>query len=280
MNAVEMKGLVKKYEGFTLGPLNLTLPGGYIMGLIGENGAGKTTAIKLLLDIVQKDDGKIVLLGKENGQKDYLLKEEIGVVLDEIGFPEVITAHQVGKIMQHTYTNWDESLYKQLLDKLDVPIEKEFKDLSKGNKMKLGIICALSHHPKLLILDEPTSGLDPVMREEVVEIFYEFTREENHSILISSHIVSDLEKLCDYIAFLKKGQLMLCEEKDRLLEEYGMVFCTREQMEELSSEAVIGKRVSPYGMEIIVKRDKVPAALEIRPVTIEDLFVFMAKEDK
>ena len=165
-----------------------------------------------------------------------------------------------------------------VLKQLDLPEKRPFKEYSKGMKMKLGIAVALSHHPKLLILDEATSGLDPVVRDEVVEMFSEFTRDEDHAVLISSHIVSDLEKICDYIAFLHQGKLMLCEEKDRLLEEYGLIHCSREQLSELDQAAVKGVKTSPYGVEALVRRDGVPADLPVSPVSIEELFIFMVKE--
>ena len=222
MNALEIKNLTKSYPGFTLDNLNLTLPSGCILGLIGENGAGKSTTIKLILDMIHKDSGSIIILGKDNTDSIELTKEDIGVVMDEVGIPECLTVKQVGNVMKNTFSNWDDVEYARLAQKLALPDKKQFKEFSRGMKMKLGIAIALSHKAKLLILDEATSGLDPVVRDEVVEMFSDFTRDENHSILISSHIVSDLEKLCDYVAFLHKGKLLLCEEKDQLLAEYGL----------------------------------------------------------
>ena len=219
MNALEIKNLTKSYPDFTLDNLNLTLPSGCIMGLVGENGAGKSTTIKLILDMIHKDSGSITILGRDNGDNIKLTKEDIGVVLDEVGIPECLTVNQVGKVMKHTFQNWNDAEYSRLVQKLALPDKKQFKEFSRGMKMKLGIAVAMSHNSKLLILDEATSGLDPVVRDEVVEMFSEFTRDESHSVLISSHIVNDLEKLCDYIAFLHKGKLLLCEEKDLLREE-------------------------------------------------------------
>ena len=278
MNALEIKNLTKHYGDFTLDNLNLTLPSGCIMGLIGENGAGKSTTIKLILDMIRRDEGTITLLGRDNREDITLTKQDIGVVLDEVGIPACLSAVQVGKVMARTFTRWDKELYADYLKKLNLPEKRPFKEYSKGMKMKLGIAVALSHHPKLLILDEATSGLDPVVRDEVVEMFSEFTRDEDHAVLISSHIVSDLEKICDYIAFLHKGKLMLCEEKDRLLEEYGLIHCSREQLSELEKAAVKGVKTSPYGVEALVRRDGVPADLPVSPVSIEELFIFMVKE--
>ena len=278
MNALEIKNLTKTYPGFTLDNLNLTLPSGCITGLIGENGAGKSTTIKLILDMIHKDSGTITILGKDNEESIELIKEDIGVVMDEVGIPECLTVKQVGKVMKNTFHNWDNDEYYRLIEKLALPGNKQFKEFSRGMKMKLGIAIALSHHARLLILDEATSGLDPVVRDEVVEMLSDFTRDEKHSILISSHIVSDLEKLCDYIAFLHKGKLLLCEEKDQLLAEYGLIHCTAEELQRLPSEAIKYKKENPYGVETMVLRNMMPKDVTVRPVSIEELFVFMVKE--
>ena len=278
MNAIEIKDLCKNYPGFSLDHVNLTLPWGCIMGLVGENGAGKSTTIRLILDMIARDSGTITLLGKDNRENIRLLKEDIGVVLDEVGIPACLNPKQVGKIMANTFRNWEQGVYDSLLEKLAVPPEKPFKDFSKGMKMKLGIAIALSHRPKLLILDEATSGLDPVVRDEVLDLFSEFTREESHAVLISSHIVSDLEKICDYIAFLHRGKLLLCEEKDALKEKYGILRCSKDQLPALPPEAVIGRKETAYGVEAIAARDAVPAGLSLSPIDIEELFIFMVKE--
>lgn len=278
MNAIEIRDLCKHYPGFSLDHVNLTLPCGCIMGLVGENGAGKSTTIRLILDMIARDSGTITLLGKDNRENIRLLKEDIGVVLDEVGIPACLNPKQVGKIMANTFRNWEQAVYDSLLEKLAVPPEKPFKDFSKGMKMKLGIAIALSHRPKLLILDEATSGLDPVVRDEVLDLFSEFTREESHAVLISSHIVSDLEKICDYIAFLHRGKLLLCEEKDALKEKYGILRCSKDQLSALPPEAVIGRKETAYGVEAIAARDAVPAGLSLSPIDIEELFIFMVKE--
>ena len=278
MNALEIRNLTKSYPDFTLDNLNLTLPGGCILGLIGENGAGKSTTIKLILDMIRKDSGTVTILGRDIADHAERIKEDIGVVLDEAGIPECLTVTQVGKVMKHTFRNWDEAEYSRLIRKLGLPDKKPFKDFSRGMKMKLAIAVAMSHNSKLLILDEATSGLDPVVRDEVVEMFSDFTRDENHSVLISSHIVSDLEKLCDYVAFLHKGKLMLCEEKDRLLEEYGLLHCTSEELRQLPAEAVRYVKENPYGAEAMVRRSAVPDGMSVSPISIEELFVFMVKK--
>ena len=280
MNALAINNLTKTYTGFQLDNLSLTLPSGCIMGLIGENGAGKSTTIKLILDMIHKDGGSITVLGQDNQRNSRLLKEDIGVVMDEVGIPECLTTRQVGKVMKYTFQNWNDEEYVRLLKKFSLPDKKPFKEFSRGMKMKLGIAVAMSHGAKLLLLDEATSGLDPVVRDEVVEMLSEFTRDENHSILISSHIVSDLEKLCDYVAFLHEGRLLLCEEKDVLLAEYGIVHCTQEQLRELDTAAIRSKKESPYGIEAMVLRSAVPAGMKISPISIEELFVFMVKGER
>ncbi len=277
MNAIEIKNLTKSYGDFRLDNLSLTLPSGCIMGLVGENGAGKSTTMKLLLGMIRKDDGSITLLGRENEEELPLTKQEIGVVMDEVGLPECLHVAQVGKIMKYTYQNWDEEMFSSLVRRLSLPEKKPFGDYSRGMKMKLGLAIALSHNSKLLLLDEATSGLDPVVRDEVVGLLHDFTRDEDHSILISSHIVSDLEKLCDYIAFLHHGKLLLCEEKDQLLGEYGLIRCTQEQLSALDPTAVRYRKDSPYGVEALVLRSKVPGSVPVSPVTLEELFVFMVK---
>lgn len=280
MNALEIRNLTKEYPEFMLDNLNLTLPSGCIIGLIGENGAGKSTTIKLILDMINRDSGSIKIFGRDNRESLELTKEDIGVVMDEVGIPECLNVRQVGNIMKHTFRNWDDAEYTRLLQKLALPDKKQFKEFSRGMKMKLGIAIALSHNAKLLILDEATSGLDPVVRDEVIGMFSDFTMDETHSVLISSHIVSDLEKLCDYIAFLHKGKLLLCEEKDQLLAEYGLLHCTAEELNKIPEEAIKYKKENPYGVEAMVLRSAVPANFNVSPISIEELFVFMVKEAK
>ena len=278
MNALEIRNLSKSYKGFTLNNVSLMLPSGCIMGLIGENGAGKSTTIKLILDMISRDGGTVTLLGRDNRDDLRLTKEDIGVVFDEVSFSECLTAKNVDTIMKNIYKNWHSEQFADYLKKLSVPTDKRFKEFSRGMKMKLGIAVALSHDAKLLILDEATSGLDPVVRDEVVGMFSEFTRDETHSVLISSHIVSDLEKICDYIAFMHKGELLLCEEKDILRERYGVIRCTKEQLADIAPEAIKGRKVSPYGIEAMVERSMVPEEMEVSPMDIEQLFIFMVKE--
>ena len=276
MNALEIKDLTKEYKGFKLDNLSLTLPTGCIMGLIGENGAGKSTTINSILGLKKYDHGTIKVLGQDMNAE---LKQDIGVVLDEVGIPQALNIKNVRSVMKNIYSNWDDKAFGDYVKKFSLPDNKKFSDFSKGMKMKLAIAIALSHNAKLLILDEPTSGLDPLVRDEIIDILNDFTRDEGHSILISSHIVSDLEKLCDYIAFLHKGKLMLCEEKDVLLERYRFINATEEQLSELDPDAIKGKKTGKFSTEAIVDQELIPASFQTAPITIEDLFVFMAKEE-
>ncbi len=273
MNAIELKGLKKSFPDFTLGPVDLAVPEGTILGLIGENGAGKSTTIKLMLGLLRTDGGSITILGQDAKKLD---KNEIGVVLDEPGFPSLLNAKEIRSFLKDIYRNWDDAAWQDYMRRFELPQDKKFSEFSKGMKMKLAIAAAMSHHARLLILDEPTSGLDPVVRDEVVGILSEFTREPDHSILLSSHIVSDLEKLCDYIAFLHKGQLLLNEEKDALYEEYGLLRCDLETLHTLDPNAIIGKKETPYGAEVILRRESA-GDQSLSPIGIEELFVFMVK---
>lgn len=276
MNALELRGITRTLGDFTLGPIDLTLPQGCILGLIGRNGAGKSTTIKLILEMLRPDAGTVRVLGSEDLTG---IRRDLGVVPDSVGLPLCMTAREAGTVMAGIYDNWDRAEYDRLLTKLQVPGNKPFKELSKGMRMKLGIALAMSHGAKLLILDEATSGLDPVVRDQVLDLLMEFTRQEDRSVLISSHIVSDLEKVCDYIAFLDRGELLLFEEKDALREQYAVVRVPREQAAQLDRAAILGKRETPYGAELLLRRQHVPAGWDCAPVSIEELFVYMVRED-
>lgn len=279
-NAIEINGLSKSLKSFRLEDVDLVLPGGCIMGLIGENGAGKSTLIKMILGMVRPDSGTVSLLGRQMTNDSADIKNDIGVVLDNVGLPESLKIRHINEIMKYTFTNWDEGRFFELAKRFKLPEDKKFRTFSNGMKMKTGIAVALSHDPKLLILDEATNGLDPVVRDEITDIFYEFTRDEEHSILISSHIVSDLEKLCDYVAFIHDGRVLLCEEKDVLLEDYAIAQCAPDQLEAIDSAAIKGRKDTKYGIELLVKRNAVPSGFTLLPVTIEELFVFMVKQEQ
>ena len=277
---LELHDVTKKYDGFTLNKINLALPTGSIMGFVGENGAGKSTTIKLILDLIRKDSGSIQLF-KDDYQKLSLdHKEDVGVVMDDSCFPEVLTATQIGKLSARLYKHWDNVAYQNFLERFHLPAKKEIKDYSKGMKMKLNIACALSHNAKLLILDEATSGLDPVIRDEILDIFLEFIQDESHSILMSSHITSDLEKICDYITLIHKGSIVFTKTKDDLLDTYGIVKCSETDMKNLPSKAVVCYRKNQFGVEILVYKRLITTRLMIDPATIEDIMLFYIRGTK
>ena len=280
MNAIDIRGLTKQYRDFTLGPLDLALPMGCVLGLVGENGAGKSTTIRLIMDAVSRDGGEVTVMGLDNQAPEFReMKEKIGVVLDETCVPEFITARQLGKILAGAYRSWDEAAYNSWLNRFQLPLDKKYKEYSRGMTMKLGIAAALSHGARLLLLDEATSGLDPMVREELLEVFAEFAAQDDHAVLISSHIVSDLEKICDYIAFIHKGKLMLCEEKDVLLERYGLLKCSPQELAAIDPAVIHGKRIGEYGAEALVDRDRAPRDLLVEKPTLEDIILYLAKEE-
>lgn len=281
-NALELRHVSRRLGDFELRDVNLTLPKGCILGLVGENGAGKSTTIRLLTGELRPDSGTVSVLDAEPGGPDFrAVKERLGVVLDDAWFPEILNARQVGTMMAMTYESWDAELYESYLTRFTLPREKNFKDYSRGMRMKLAIAVALAHRPEVLLLDEATAGLDPIVRDEVLEIFREFSEAEDHAILISSHILSDLEKLCDYIAFLHQGKLLFCQEKDRLLETYGLFVGTRQQAEELAEDAVLAREDSGFGgVRAIVRRDAVPACLPLEKPTVEDIILAMVRKEQ
>ena len=249
-NAIEIRNLSKSYKGFELKDISFDLPKGTIMGLIGENGAGKTTIIKTLLDISFKDRGDIKIFGKD---MDKSTREDIGVVLDDGFFSDYLKANTLPSIMKNIYKNWDTEKYFYYLKRLNIPEDKIIKQLSRGNKMKLGIALALSHNPKLLILDEPTSGLDPIVREEILDIFQEFIQDEENSVLVSSHITSDLEKIADYITFIQSGELVFSKEKDLLLYDYGIYKTSIDDLDIIDKDFIEKYRKHNYSVDILVK---------------------------
>ncbi len=281
MNSIEVKNLTKNFSDFKLNNISFHLPKGTIMGLVGENGAGKSTTINLIMNAMHADNGSVSVLGVPNNSKEFIeRKEEIGVVLDEAYFPEVLNAKNINKIMKAAYKNWKEDVYFRYIKKFSLPLNKKFKEYSRGMKMKLSIAVALSHEAKLLILDEATSGLDPMVRDEILDVFNEFTRNENHSILLSSHIISDLEKICDYITFIHNGEMILCEEKDVLLEKYAIIKITENDLEKLPKEAIIRKRRTSFGFNVFVEKRKIENSFSIEKTSLEDMILLIAKGEK
>ena len=267
-NILEVRNLTKQYADFTLDHVSFSIPKGTIMGLIGENGAGKSTTINAILDLIHKDDGTVTFWGRELSSAKQL-KEDIGVVFDGINFYETLTAAKVGKISQTAYKQWDDRLYREYLNRFQLPTDKEIKTFSKGMKMKLCIAVALSHRPKLLILDEATSGLDPVMRDDILDVFLEFVQDEEHSIMISSHITTDLEKVADTITFIHQGKVLFCKAKDELLYHYGIIRCGAAIFDEIDKSEILAYRKEDYQWNVLVA-DKEKARRRYKNAVVDD----------
>ena len=283
-NILEVKNLCKKYKGFELQNVNITLPKGMIMGFIGENRAGKTTTIKAILDIIRDYTGEIKLFGLDNRKDDKKIKENTGAVLDDMFFPEILTPNDINTIMKDIYKNWDSKLYFKYLTDFALPTNKAIKTLSKGMRKKLEIATAISHHPQLLILDEPTAGLDPVARNEVIDLFQDFIQNEECSIFLSSHITTDLEHIADYITFINNGNIILSKTREELLEDYGIVKCSKEEFEKIDKKDFIQYKKSKYEYEVLVENRKIfskkYAINTIDKITLEELMVLMIKGEK
>ena len=282
-NLLEVKNLCKKYNQFELKNVNLTLPKGMIMGLIGENGAGKTTTIKSILNLTNST-GEINIFGLNVKKYDKKIKQDIGVVLNENFFSEYLNPKDINKIMKNIYKNWDEKLYFKYLEDFKLPQNKISKEFSSGMKMKLKIAVALAHHPKLLILDEPTSGLDPVARSEILDIFQDFIQNGENSIFVSSHITSDLEHIADYITFINDGEIVLSKTRDELLEEYGIVKCSKAEFEKINKKDYVKYKVNRYEYDVLVEnksefKRKYDFNVIDKP-TLEDIMLIYIKGEK
>ena len=280
-NSIEISGLCKSYGDFALRNVSLTLPGGAIMGLIGENGAGKTTTIKCILNLIRRDAGTITLMGHDNILEERQAKEDVGVVLDECFFHGSLRPRDIGSILAPAYRNWDHALFRDYLDKFKLPERKFIKEFSRGMKMKLSLAAALAHRPRLLILDEATAGLDPVVRDEILDEFLGFIQDEDHSILISSHITSDLEKVADYITYIHRGQVVLSDAKDAILDRYGRLGCTAAQLAEVDPGDLLRVRKCSFGCEGLVAdreafRRNYPE-LTVDPASLEDIMLLIGK---
>lgn len=283
-NVIEIKDLSKTYDKFKLDDINLNIPKGIIVGLIGENGAGKTTLIKSILNLINIDSGDIKIFDKNIKESDAIIKEDIGIVLDNMFFPEILNAKDINLIMKDIYKNWDSDLYFNYLEKFDIPLSKKIKDLSKGMRKKLEIITALVHKPKILILDEPTSGLDPVVRNEILDMFLEFIQDENNTILLSSHITSDLEHIADRIVFIDHGKLIMDEDKDEILDNYGILKCKKDDFKNINKEDIISYKTGKYEYQVLVSnKNKIKRKYKdyvIDKITLDELMVLIVKGEK
>ena len=280
-NILEVKGLTKDYGDFVLDKLTFTVPKGVIMGLIGENGAGKSTTINCILNEISKTDGNIEIFGKDYLSEEIEIKDKIGVVFDENHFPDIFTPNEIGTYMSGIYSKWERNTYVNYLSKFELPADKRVKDFSKGMKVKLAFAVALSHKAELLILDEATSGLDPIIRDDILDILIDFVQDENHSVLVSSHIISDLEKVADYITFIHKGKLVFTHSKDELVDNYGVMSCCAMFFDNLDKSEIIAYRKEDYQYKVLVKdrhiaEKKYPKAIVV-PAAIEEIMLFYVK---
>ncbi len=283
-NILEIKNLCKKYDDFELQNVSFKLPKGMIMGFIGENGAGKTTTLKAILNIITDYSGDIKIFGSNNRTDDSRIKENIGVVLDDMFFPEILTPNDINSIMKSIYKKWDTKKFYDYLKEFSLQPNKAIKTFSKGMRKKLEIATALSHYPKLLILDEPTSGLDPVARAEVIDLFQGFIEDEDCSILLSSHITTDLEHIADYITFINQGKIIFSKTKDDLLDNYGIAKCSEKEFKKISAKDYLKYRKTKYQYEVLVEnkkefKKKYDIAV-IDKITLDDLMVLMVKGEE
>lgn len=281
---LQVENLTKQYPDFKLDHVSFSIPKGAIMGLIGENGAGKSTTISAILDLIKREEGMVKFWGKELSSDPKNIKENIGVVFDGINFYETLTPAKIGRISAAAYRQWDETAYDNYLRRFQLPPRKEIKTFSRGMKMKLGIAVALSHKPKLLILDEATGGLDPVMRDDMLDLFLDFVQDEDHSILMSSHISTDLEKVADYITFIHKGKTLFCKEKDELRYQYGIIRCKTDQFHAIDKSEILAYRKRDYQWDVLVA-DKEKARRKYKTAvvdnaSIDDILLLYVKGDQ
>ncbi len=277
-----VENLSKHYPGFSL-DVTFALPKGSIMGLVGANGAGKSTTLRLLLGLAQPDGGRRVVLGQEDLNRSPAVREEVGVVFDECSFPEILTPAQLGKVLARLHPRWDDGEYRRLLERLELPRGKAVKEFSRGMKMKLSIAAALSHRPRLLLLDEPTSGLDPIVRGQVLDLFQDFIQDEERGILLSSHITSDLERIADYITFMSRGRVLLTEEKDTLVEVYGVIRGPAARMGEVDPGDALGLTATGHGFEGLVRDREAMAAkypdFILDRADLDEIILFLTREE-
>ncbi|MFZ2537375.1 MAG: ABC transporter ATP-binding protein [Oscillospiraceae bacterium] len=283
-NAICVKGITKTYKEFKLDNVSFSLPSGSIMGFIGENGAGKSTTIKAILNLICCESGEVQLLGMNSIKDEKSIKEQVGVVFEESNFHDNLKVIDISKIMGMVYTNWDNELFYSYLKKFKLPEKKIVKEFSRGMKMKLNIAVALSHHPKILILDEATSGLDPIIREEILDIFLEFIQDEEHSILVSSHITSDLDKIADYITFIHEGKIVFSESKLDLVDKMGIVKCGSDEFNRLNKNDIVRYRKGEYGYEVLIQnKNKFMINhhnIVVDPVSVEQIMLFYVRGEK
>lgn len=283
-NVIELKGVTKDYGDFKLDDVSFSVPEGCVCGFVGQNGAGKTTTIQIILDAINKDAGEVYVFGKSVNQNSTAVREDIGVVFDEMGFHDFLTAKQINTIMKNVYKNWNEERYFEYLKLFSLPTKKACGSFSRGMRMKLQIATALSHEAKLLVMDEPTSGLDPIVRNEMLQIFREYVIEEDHTILLSSHITGDLEKLADEVVFIDGGKIVLKGNKDEILEKHGVLRCKKDELDNISESLVVSAELSSFGAEVLVNDRKAAKKLYpemvIEPAGLDEIMIYYVNKTK
>lgn len=280
-NVLEINNITKDYKKFKIDNISFNLPKGYIMGFIGANGAGKTTTIKLILNMIKRDSGEIKVFSLDNIREEERIKEQIGVVFDECYYLEDWTLNDVEKAVSMFYKNWNSSIYEKYLKEFNLARDKKVKDLSRGMKMKLMIAVAFSHEAKLLILDEPTSGLDPVARDEFLDILRDYIEDEEKSVIFSSHITSDIEKIADYITYINNGKIIFTGEKDEFLEKYCIIKGGKEDITESQKKEIIGLRIHSTGFEGLIELKKAvgfSSKVIIEKASLDEIMIYMNKE--
>ena len=274
---LSINGLSKHYTNFDVNNVSFDIPDGMVVGLIGENGAGKSTIIKSILGVVHPDGGEIVFNGTPVSKLNKAERQKISFVLDDMGLPIELTLSMLDKVLSNIYGKWDSAKFHSLVQRFQLPENKLFKEFSKGMKMKATIAVALSYESNLLILDEPTSGLDPVVRDEILQMIYDYNQENNHAALISSHITTDLEKICDYIVYIHNGRVIFNEEKDELLSKYAVYSVDEQQFKELDKAAIIKVLHREYGTDVLALKEKMPQHFDFKAVTLDDIMLFYSK---
>lgn len=276
-NYIELEKVVKKYKTFTLDEVTFNVPVGKIVGFIGENGSGKSTTMKAIVDLIRIDSGTIKVFGKNIKELTSREREEIGVVLDEVCLPEKLTVEKLNLIFKDIFIGWDNTKFLNFLSTFGIDINKKIKDLSKGMKAKLNLAIAFSHSSKIVILDEPMNGLDPVARDEVMEIIEDFTSDSEHSVLISSHIISDLEKICDYVVFIHNGKVFLQDEKRTLLNKFEILELTDEEFKHFDKMKIIRYKKLGDTYTVFMNKGSVVGSEKVKPVSLEDIMIFMIR---
>lgn len=277
-DSIEIKNLRVNFPTFQLKDVSFNVPMGSIVGFVGENGAGKSTTIKAILGLLKIDGGEIKVLGEDVGRLSPKLKEKVGVVFDSIPFPPSLNAKQLDKVLGGIYKTWDSRVFFGYADRFKLPPKMKIKDYSKGMAMRLSIGAALSHNSEILVLDEPTGGLDPIMRREILDLLYEFIQQENHSVLMSTHITGDLEQIADYICFIHEGKIVFFKDRNEMTEKYRIIRCDDNELAAIDKEDIIGVRRGKFCNEILTENSEKYPDLTADRASIEEIMVYYVKE--